>query len=1166
MSTITTPTSSCLHDMFWCCFYAVEYSGHFRLVYGYAVSAQEPEMKWGWSTIHESSAWNLHKFTAFMNHDALVAFQSEIKSGHLSLVAKRKGQDQSVTVDCGPLEPRPTVYAEPRTLISRGSPQSFSDELSTVDSLWCLSKRGLIDLVFPDTTFAGEEKRLATKKVFTALHDETGINFLGDEAGRFGNFEVARYLSEDCRTCDGLCTLISKPEDSNDHSAPSLIVWIEPPLAEAGALSVSCRMFNGGGTKGDTCIWDEIRPWQPGTIMRFAPLEPFTLTEITVWKDGRRVAYQKYSIVRSIGSNMTIVGPPRKHITPWSNKLQGKARDQAQAVPFNTTEQMTVGSVSHDPWRESEREAEGIVQEWFPPATKGRFFANENGSNLEALDFLITQMRRPGVSGVVIADPYFDRVGVESLLARVGNVGSIRVLTSHGAGDAANPSGTVDLLAACNGCAKMLPPKLSISNVDTKAGGGQQFHDRYVLIEFGEQRSEAKREVWMLSNSLSSFAKRYPLVITPLATDVAKSVADYLADIEGSRLKGRPDLQATPIWSNHSSRRLTHSSSNSSRSTFPGAGLILEILAPETPVETDRAATAVMKGLIKGSEPEIDWQVPTESLSSVVGLMKTTLAAAIKSDDTLLHAFAYWSYWGGPNADAYAFNRDELNMIAEVLTKHLKERSQVEDVKHELEELESETPLPESLEAIWRLQDGAPLDVRSRATPQLHFFAKALWLTSPSDLVYILDETKNLGTLCWLAMEAYPRDESCALALMDSKLGAVQALGLLFLRDIAEKEATSAGPNRLAVLASNLAKTKLPELDSLLAMIFISARYTRPGVANKTPFADCSPLWPKRQFSPDEISRIARLANKAAPLRAVPRVAQLAQDCPIAENTAALHQWCVNQMLAQLPLAALVSKNDEIGFDPNDAETLKHAAKSAWQVHGANTPNWYKNEVLKKLHLWGALEPLLRTRDYSKWNDALENILLALRFGVSIAENAPTATDSTAFEQAAAPAMAGKLLKLGPELWHHFGDFHGRLSVLSAFIGKAAEAAQSGSSEIERFIAQDYVPSLWKLWVILQSPKLTRQFASALKQFSLSPTTPSCARGERAMDQWLSGICAAANALAEANEDLKEAATEVIGSLTTWRDGSTIQSHELQRDRLSEPREKCLGLSAEVDG
>jgi hypothetical protein len=1135
MSTITTPAPASQHDTFWCCIYAVEWSGHFRFVYGYAVSVQEPEMKWGWSTIHESSAWHLHKFTSFMSHEALIALQSEISGGCVCLTTKRMGQDQTLTVECGTLEPRPTVYAEPRTLISQGSPQSFSDELSTVDSLWCLSKKNLIDLLFPDAAFASQEKRLATKKVFKALHEETSIDFLGAEVGRFGNFEVVRYMSQDCRKCDGLCTLISKPRDSADHSAPSLIVWIEPPLAAAEALSISCRMFNGGGTKSNTCILDEIRPWQPGTVMRFAPLEPFTLTEVTVWKNGRRVAYQRCSVLRSIDSNITVAGPAHKHITAWSNKLQGKARDKAQTVFFDITQQMTIGSVSHDPWLESEREAEGIVQEWFPSATKGRFFANESGSNLEALDFLITQMQRPGVTGVVIADPYFDRIGVESLLARVGNVGGIRVLTSHAVGDASNPSGTVDLLAACTECAKMLPPGLSISNVDTKTGGGQQFHDRYVLIEFGEQRNEPRCEVWMLSNSLSSFAKRYPLVITPLSTDVAKSVAGYLADIEGGRLKDRPDLQATPIWPNHSSRRPTHSSASSGRSTFPGSGLILEILAPETPVEADRAATAVMKGLLQGSEPEIDWHVPAESLPGVVELMKSTLAAAIKSNDSVLHALAYWSYWGGPGADAYAFNGDELNLIAAVFAQHLKDRSQVEYVKHGLEELTSATPLPESLGAIWGLQNGVPLDVGSGATPQLYFFANALWQTSPSDLVRILDETKNLGILCWLAMEAYPRDESCAMALMDSKLGVVQALGLLFLHDISRKEATSAGQSHLSVLTSKLANSKLPELDSLLVMVFMSARYKQPGVANETPFADCACLWPKRHITPDEINRIALLANKAAPNKAIARIAQLAQDCPLAGSAAALQQWSVNQMLARLPLTPSMAQNNEIGFNSNDHETLTQAAISTWNVHKESTSMWFQDEVLKKLKMWDALEPLLRTRNYSKWNEAVENIMLAMQLGVSIAENAPTATDKVTFEQTVAPVMAGKLLRLGPELWHHFGDFHGRLSVVSAFIGNATEAAQNEIPQIEKIITQDYVPSLWKLWVILKSPKLTRQFSADLKQFSVSPTTPSSARVADKLDLWVSRISASANSLSDANQDLLETATVIVENLNQWR-------------------------------
>lgn len=1135
MSSITTPTTNNNQAMFWCCLYAIERNGHFQFVYGYAVSAQEPEMKWKWKPIQESAAWNLQKFTAFMAQEDLIVFQSEMGRGDVNLIAERNGKKQNFTIESGKLEQRPTVYAEPRTLISQGSPQSFSEELSRIDSLWCLSKRNLLDLVFPNNAFTSEEKRVATKKVFTTLHDETSIEFLGDEAGRFGNFEIVRYLAGDCRKCDGLCALISKPESPTDQSAPSLMVWIEPPLALAGVLTVNCRMFNGGGRKGGSCILDEIRLWQPGKVLRFAPMEPFTVTEITVWQDDKRVAFQKYSILRSIGSNMTVVGPPRKHITSWSSKLQEKTRVRAQTVSFDTSQQMTMGSFANDPWRESEREAEGIVQEWFPPTTKGRFFPNANGSNLEALDFLITQMRRPGVTGVVIADPYFDRVGVESLLARVGNVGAIRVLTSHASGDATTPSGTMDLLASCNECVNMLPSRLSISNVDTKSGVGQQFHDRYVVIEFGEQRNESTREVWLLSNSLSSFAKRYPLVITPLATDVAKSVAIYLADLENARLKDRPELQTTLIWSNLSARGRTHDCSSSSSSTFPGSGLILEILAPETPIETDRAKTAMMKGLIQGYEPKLNWCVPTESVPNVVECMKDTLAAATKPNASLLHALAYWSYWGGPDADAYAFNRAELTLIATVFTEHLKEQSQVLDMKLELDELTSEAPLPESLGAIWRFQDGVPLDVRSGATPQLYFFAKALWQTTPSDLVRILDETKNLGILCWLSMQANPRDESCAMALLGSKLGVAQALGMLFLRDIAAKEATKTGQNLTTVLASKLTNTKLPELDSLLSLIFISARYTRPGVSNETPFADCAPLWPETQLSSDEIWRIARLVNQAAPSRAIPRIGQLAHACPIAGNQLALHQWSLNQLLARLPLASLLPHDNEIGFDPNDQETITQAAKSAWDIHGKNTSNWYRDEVLKKLRLRDALEPLLRTRNYSKWNDALENILLAMRFGVSIAENAPTAADKVVFEQNVAPTVAGKLLELGPELWHSFGDFHGRLFIVSSFIGRSAEELQTISAEIEKLVMQDYIPSLWKLWMILQSPKLTRQFATDLKILSTAPTTPACGRGTRELNQWLGAISDLAIDLAEVNGDLRVTASEIIESLTTWR-------------------------------
>lgn len=75
------------------------------------------------------------------------------------------------------------------------------------------------------------------------------------------------------------------------------------------------------------------------------------------------------------------------------------------------------------------------------------------------------------------------------------------------------------------------------------------FHDGYILIEFGNGQQILKREVWMLSNSLSSLAVRYPLLITPLTGDVANAVAGYLDSLWKAKLVGRTGLQSRVVWS-----------------------------------------------------------------------------------------------------------------------------------------------------------------------------------------------------------------------------------------------------------------------------------------------------------------------------------------------------------------------------------------------------------------------------------------------------------------------------------------------------------------------------------------------------------------------------------------------------------------------------------------
>jgi hypothetical protein len=258
--------------MFWIRLYAVEIRSTLYLVYGYAVSAQEQPSRWADSTLFEGgSAWRLRRFNCFLSEQDLAEIGHAAASGRVSISTKT----DTAEIECSGLRQRPTVYAGARTLISSGSPRSFSEAIAKLDAYWCLSKRALIEKLFGKSFSGPEEIRQAARTLFSQLKSDTGISFLDDEAGRFGNFEIVRYLSADMRKSDGLCCLISK-------SDRSLVVWIEPPLAEGGHLSVNCCMFNGGGSKGRTRILDELRDWRSGEVVRFYPAEPFTQYEVSV--------------------------------------------------------------------------------------------------------------------------------------------------------------------------------------------------------------------------------------------------------------------------------------------------------------------------------------------------------------------------------------------------------------------------------------------------------------------------------------------------------------------------------------------------------------------------------------------------------------------------------------------------------------------------------------------------------------------------------------------------------------------------------------------------------------------------------------------------------------------------------------------------------------------
>lgn len=373
------------------------------------------------------------------------------------------------------------------------------------------------------------------------------------------------------------------------------------------------------------------------------------------------------------------------------------------------------------------------------------------------------------------------------------------------------------------------------------------------------------------------------------------------------------------------------------------------------------------------------------------------------------------------------------------------------------------------------------------------------------------------------------------------------------LHDLVESEASAHGDKRLIVLASKLTECGLPPPERLFAVVFLSAFYTRPTESRVSPFEACASLWLSRPFSDLERHRVVLLVDRAAPNRAIPMVKALADECPLLADATGFRSWCLDRLRARLPLKPAILDQPEIRI-VEDEDTLVAAAQAAWLVYGTATPTWFHDEIVKKLNVWEALKPLLRARNYSDWNNAVEKLLVAISFGLALAEVAPDVEERMNLRMAAAPGIADVLLKLGPEFWHHFPDFNGRLARIVMFLGNCADLSLGDKQvAIQSIVANEGVPSMWKLVLILQSAALTDRYGAQALSMAATPTTPRhWCRSLKEIATWADFLVTAAKRLADAHVELRDSLQRIIDEITRWR-----ESYELARqDRDTEKTEQ----------
>ena len=1104
--------------MNWVCLYCVETNGRPWLFYGYATRAEGlPPSGWRRQQVATFNGVELVEFQRAADDAAVAAFRAGL---HQATTTIDLGGGQSAAVEHGGLKARPDVFACPKTPDPAGVPVSLSDQLATAGTHWQLAPAALVRALYAHPALPPDEREDCLSRILTRIGESTGVDFLGHDAGRFGNFEDIRFLLGSYDQPDGLC---HHPERATDQAGASVVCWIEPPLSASSPLLIGCRLFSGPPRDGRTLVLDVVRRWPgPGAApLRFTAAEPITSYELSVWAEegGKLLARQDHWVLREVATGLALDDPARAVTTAWDREFTEPLRQRVAAETGVTHSPLVVGGYRRDPWVEAEDRKRSFLRQLGPGAGTGRFFPAGQDHHVETILFLARLMIRREVRRVVIADPYLDKAAVESLLVRIRDVPELVVLSSHDRPAAEPDDGwwkgspaktachwltaaenalfgrtappateepTAGLVRTCEQYRAALPDRVTVVNVRHANGAGRKFHDRAVLVDL----EHGVREVWSLTNSLSMLARRYPLLVTRVPPEVARSVAEHLAQLERGQVPGQPDLVADVLWQKPAPGGGNAPPTTANRPGFGSHERVLALLAPDVPAQ-ERLGEALARGLL---EPEAGpgqttWRVPDPRLAEVAAACALAVQAGNADAVSDLRALGEWEYFGGPDLSAYAFDAPVVP-AAEAALRAVLTDSPEPPTRSPLDVSRPAT-FPECLDELrlFVIQH-APMDYEPRGVPGLQFAAGILWRLAPDRLVAVAEGVGGRRLTGWLAAEASQLVAAQSQALLQSENTRVVALGVVLLWDRTFHGLAAPGP-RTAAVEAELAAAHVPQLDRFLAELALTVPACPTAAALGDAVAACLNQAPAALDEP-AFERLVSILSIDGPVHRIVRVEGLAKAVPTAAVAARLHQWCVDEVLSHLHF-----RNAPPPIRDNKSPRWKDAAVPAafagawWRRHGAQAPALLATDVLRRLHVRAVDAPLYPTRDYSRWSELVSGLLWGIRLGVAVV-GAATPADRPAALQRIFPELIRLLEVFRPGLWHRYGDFDGLLAAtvdtLSAWTDDPT-SAPAHRVAWDALVARPVVPGLWRIRAVLASKHLTQLHAAQLPAWAADPSS-----------------------------------------------------------------------------
>jgi hypothetical protein len=467
------------------------------------------------------------------------AISEELKLG---LSDKLKVQFGATMLAADDLVYRPVAYLLNRDAHDRSSPSSPHGGAGAFSASITQSNKGALFCLGPDYDVA------LTASVVKHLSEDTGLDFGGADAARFGDIELLVFPTLDdlerplldVRWADAPNALVARfdpmqlPHFSGFQFRLSIangdqIAYSGVAIAERNADGVFEYTFE---------LSDQLRARTDST-----ELEIFGFHG-NHFREGTLCCRWRIWYVREFHLQSHVVGHGASPVKfDWLEKttrpsVSSRVKAALTINRGNMGFANCIGGHEADPWVPANREFVSLFERLHPPKSEGRFFLrwgqDDKESRLQFVEWFKGLLAKYPQQQVIIFDPYFENAGLGLLLLYAAPETDHIVFTSlpksKGSGGALSESdkpvsGRINnLLASCEHN-RQLMQRIKLRIYGLKEG---RLHDRYILVMGSDGLPVAG---FNLSNSFQKAAENYPLLVTPIPADILLKVEQYQSDL-----------------------------------------------------------------------------------------------------------------------------------------------------------------------------------------------------------------------------------------------------------------------------------------------------------------------------------------------------------------------------------------------------------------------------------------------------------------------------------------------------------------------------------------------------------------------------------------------------------------------------------------------------------